>query len=74
MKTRKQYETFTGDNYTIEYTLLRTDWAGDNETPPAIDWEMEDAILINEHGQRFELPWEFIERFNINDKLISYDY
>ena len=74
MKTRKQYETFFGDGYILEYTLINKKWAGDNDPPPAEDWEVENVSIQKENGEHFDLPIEFIERFNINDKLINYDY
>jgi hypothetical protein len=73
-KTRKQHETFYGDGYILEYTLINTKWAGDNDTPPAEEWEIENVSIQKENHEHFDLPIEFIERFNINDKLINYDY
>jgi hypothetical protein len=74
MKTRKQHETFYGDGYILEYTLLNTKWVGDNDTPPAEDWEIESVSIQKENHEYFDLPIEFVERFNINDKLINYEY
>ena len=47
---------------------------GDYDTPPAEEWEIENVSIQKENNEHFDLPIEFIERFNINDKLINYDY
>lgn len=69
MKQRKQYETFIGDGYQLEYTLLLTDWAGDNETPGANEAEIIEATITKD-GQSFNLPPEFIYTF-IERKLLK---
>jgi len=69
MKQRKQYETFIGDGYQLDYTLLLTDWAGDNETPGASDVEVIDATII-EGNKSFNLPPAFIFTF-IERKLLK---
>jgi hypothetical protein len=69
MKTRKQYETFIGDGYQLDYTLLLTDWAGDNETPGANEAEIIEATITKD-GQSFDLPPGFIESF-LESKLLN---
>lgn len=69
MKQRKQYETFIGDGYQLEYTLLLTDWSGDNETPGANEAEIIEATITKD-GQSFDLPPEFIYTF-IERKLLK---
>tara|TARA_S200002703_G_scaffold80605_1_gene69521 strand:- start:894 stop:1112 length:219 start_codon:yes stop_codon:yes gene_type:complete len=69
MKQRKQYETFIGDGYQLDYTLLLTDWSGDYETPGANEAEIIEATLTKD-GQSFELPPEFIYTF-IERKLLK---
>lgn len=69
MKTRKQHEAFIGDGFKIEYILITTKWDGDNETPEATETEIDDVVLTTDAGQSIKLPWEFIERFNIEDQL-----
>lgn len=54
-KTRKQYETFIGDGYQLDFTLLLTDWHGDNETPGSKEAEIIEAT-ITEDGKSFTLP------------------
>jgi len=69
MKQRKQYETYIGDDFIIEYTLLLTDWAGDNETPTANETEIIEATITAE-GKTFNLPAGFIESF-LESKLLN---
>ena len=69
MKQRKQYETFIGDGYQLDYTLLLTDWAGDNETPGANEAEIIEAT-ITEGNKSFNLPAGFIESF-LESKLLN---
>lgn len=69
MKQRKQYETYIGDDFIIEYTLLLTDWAGDNETPTAIETEIIEATITAD-GKTFNLPAGFIESF-LESKLLN---
>ena len=69
MKQRKQYETFIGDGYQLDYTLLLTDWAGDNETPGANETEIIEATITKD-GQSFDLPPGFIESF-LESKLLN---
>ena len=69
MKQRKQYETFIGDGYQLDFTLLLTDWAGDNETPGSNEAEVIEATIIKD-GQSFNLPAEFIYTF-IERKLLK---
>ena len=69
MKERKQYETYIGDGYQLDYTLLLTDWAGDNETPGANESEIIEATITKD-GQSFNLPAGFIESF-LEDKLLN---
>jgi len=69
MKQRKQYETFIGDGYQLDFTLLLTDWTGDNETPGANEAEIIEATIIKD-GQSFNLPPEFIYTF-IERKLLK---
>jgi septin family protein len=69
MEKRIQHETFIGDGFKIEYTLITTTWAGDNETPGATETEIKDVILTNHLNESIKLPWEFIERFQIEDQL-----
>ena len=69
MKERKQYETFIGDGYQLDFTLLLTDWSGDNETPGSNEAEIIQATIIKA-GQSFDLPPEFIYTF-IERKLLK---
>lgn len=69
MKQRKQYETFIGDGYQLDYTLLFTDWAGDNDTPGSNEAEIIEAT-ITEGNKSFDLPPEFIYTF-IERKLLK---
>ncbi len=69
MKQRKQYETYIGDDFIIEYTLLLTDWAGDNETPGANEAEIIEATITAE-GKTFNLSAGFIESF-LESKLLN---
>ena len=69
MKTRKQHEAYIGDGYQLEYTLLLTDWAGDNETPGANETEIIEATITAE-GKTFNLPAGFIESF-LESKLLN---
>tara|TARA_R100000654_G_scaffold10999_2_gene24027 strand:- start:1490 stop:1708 length:219 start_codon:yes stop_codon:yes gene_type:complete len=69
MKERKQYETFIGDGYQLDFTLLLTDWTGDNETPGANDAEVIQATITAD-GKSFDLPAEFIYTF-IERKLLK---
>lgn len=69
MKQRKQYETHLGDGYQLDYTLLLTDWSGDNETPGANEAEIIEATIVKD-GQSFDLPLEFIYTF-VESKLLK---
>tara|TARA_R100001463_G_C3449803_1_gene213535 strand:+ start:117 stop:335 length:219 start_codon:yes stop_codon:yes gene_type:complete len=69
MKTRKQYEIYIGEGYQLDYTLLLTDWTGDNETPGANDVEIIEATITAD-GKSFDLPAEFIYTF-IERKLLK---
>ncbi len=69
MKTRKQHETYIGDGYQLEYTLLLTDWAGDYETPGANEAEIIEATITAE-DKTFNLPAGFIESF-LESKLLN---
>ena len=69
MKQRKQYETFIGDGYEIDFTLLLTDWHGDNETPGSREAEIIEAT-ISQDGKSFTLPPAFIYTF-IESKLLK---
>ena len=69
MKQRKQYETFIGDGYEIDFTLLLTDWHGDNETPGAKEAEIIEAT-ISQNGESFTLPPAFIYTF-VERKLLK---
>lgn len=69
MKQRKQYETYIGDDFIIEYTLLLTDWAGDYETPGANETEIIEATITAE-DKTFNLPAGFIESF-LESKLLN---
>ena len=69
MKQRKQYETFIGDGYQLDFTLLLTDWTGDNETPGSNEAEIIEATIIKD-GQSFNLPPAFIESF-LESKLLN---
>lgn len=69
MKQRKQYETYIGDDFIIEYTLLFTDWAGDYETPGANEAEIIEATITAE-DKTFNLPAGFVESF-LEAKLLN---
>jgi len=69
MKQRKQHEIFIADGYQLDYTLLLTDWAGDNETPGANEAEIIEATITKD-GQSFDLPPGFIESF-LESKLLN---
>ena len=69
MKQRKQYETFIGDGYEIDFTLLLTDWHGDNETPGSREAEIIEAT-ISQDGKSFTLPPAFIYTF-VERKLLK---
>tara|TARA_R100000734_G_scaffold7876_3_gene6283 strand:- start:554 stop:772 length:219 start_codon:yes stop_codon:yes gene_type:complete len=69
MKQRKQYETFIGDGYEIDFTLLLTYWDGDNETPGSKEAEIIEAT-ISQEGKSFTLPPAFIYTF-IESKLLK---
>lgn len=69
MKQRKQYETFIGDGYQLDFTLLLTDWSGDNETPGSNEAEVIEATITAD-GKSFDLPPEFIYTF-IERKLLK---
>ena len=69
MKQRKQYETFIGDGYQLDFTLLLTDWAGDNDTPGSNEAEIIEATITKD-GQSFDLPPGFIESF-LESKLLN---
>ena len=69
MKQRKQYETYLGDGYQLDYTLLLTDWAGDYETPGANEAEIIEATITAE-GKTFNLPAGFVESF-LEAKLLN---
>ena len=72
MKTRKQYQTYIGEDYIIEYTVLITEWAGDNETPPAGEMQIIEAYLQDPDRKQkaVELSPAFIESF-LESKLLN---
>lgn len=63
MKQRKQYETFIGDDFIINYIIEFTEWAGDNETPGAQERQITEAELIADGKGTIKLPDSFIESF-----------
>jgi hypothetical protein len=69
MKQRKQYETFIGDGYQLDYTLLLTEWAGDYETPGSNEAEIIEATITAE-DKTFNLSAGFIESF-LEAKLLN---
>ena len=69
MKQRKQHETYIADGYELDFTLLLTDWSGDNETPGSNEAEIIEATITKD-GQSFNLPPEFIYTF-IERKLLK---
>jgi len=69
MKQRKQYETFIGEDFIIEYTLLLTDWTGDNDTPGAKEAEIIEAKIETVNGVYILTPG-FIESF-LGSKLLN---
>ena len=72
MKTRKQHETYSGDDFIIEYVIEITEWTGDNDTPPATECQIIEAYLIDQDRQ-FEaekLTDGFIESF-LEEKLLN---
>lgn len=69
MKQRKQYETYLGDGYQLDYTLLLTEWTGDYETPGANEAEIIEATITAD-GKTFNLPAGFIESF-LESKLLN---
>ena len=70
MKTRKQYESYIGDNFIIDYTIEFTNWAGDNETPPAIECQITEAEIIINGKESIKLSDGFIESF-LEEKLLN---
>ena len=70
-KTRKQHEAFLGDDFVINYIIEFTEWAGDNETPPAEEYQIIEAELIVDGKGTIKLPDTFIETF-IEPKLLNY--
>jgi len=70
MKTRKQNETYIGDDFIIEYVTEVTYWAGDNETPPATECQITEAELIVDGKGTIKLPDGFIESF-LESKLLN---
>ena len=73
MKTRKQHGTFIGTDFNVDYVLEFTEWAGDNETPPATECQIIEAYLIDEERQfkPVKLSDGFIEFF-LDPKLLNY--
>ena len=71
MKTRKQYESYVGDDFTIDYVTEVIYWAGDNETPPATECQIIKAYLTVDGEDYFKLPDTFIESF-LEPKLLNY--
>lgn len=71
MKTRKQHESYLADDYVINYIIEFTEWAGDNETPPATECQIIEAELIVDGKKPLKLPETFIETF-IESKLLNY--
>lgn len=72
MKERKQYQTYIGDDFLIEYTVLITDWTGDNETPGAGEMQIIEAYLQDPDRKykAVELSPAFIESF-LESKLLN---
>lgn len=72
MKERKQHESYIGDDFIIEYTVLITDWTGDNETPPAGEMQIIEAYLQDPDRKQkaVELSPAFIESF-LESKLLN---
>ena len=69
MKTRKQHESYIGDDFIINYIIEFTEWAGDNETPGAQEQQIIEATITKD-GQSFDLPPGFIESF-LESKLLN---
>lgn len=72
MKQRKQYQTYIGEDFIIEYTVLITDWTGDNETPGAGEMQIIEAYLQDPDRKQkaVELSPAFIESF-LESKLLN---
>ena len=70
-KTRKQHESYVGDDYVIQYVTEITYWKGDNETPPYTEDQIIEAHLTVDGKNYFKLPDTFIESF-IEPKLLNY--
>ena len=73
MKERKQHESYIGDDFIIEYTVLITDWTGDNETPPAGEMQIIEAYLQDPDRKYkpVKLSEGFIESF-LEPKLLYF--
>ena len=71
MKTRKQHETYSGDDFIIEYVIEITEWAGDNDTPPATECQIIEAELSIDGKGTIKLSEGFIESF-LEPKLLNY--
>ena len=72
MKTRKQHETYIGDDFIVNYIIEFTEWAGDNETPPAGEMQIIEAYLQDPDRKQkaVELSPAFIESF-LESKLLN---
>ena len=70
-KTRKQNESYVGDDFIIDYVTEITYWKGDNETPPATECQIIEAYLTNLNKQVVKLSDGFIESF-LEPKLLNY--
>ena len=71
MKTRKQNESYVGDDFIIDYVTEMTFWAGDNETSPATKCQIKEAYLTNLNKQVVKLSDGFIEAF-LEPKLLYF--
>ena len=70
MKTRKQHESYFGNDFVINYIIEFTEWAGDRETPPATECQITEAELIADGKGTLKLPDSFIESF-LESKLLN---
>ena len=70
MKQRKQHETYLGDDFVINYIIEFTEWAGDNETPPAEERQIIEAEIIVDGKGTLKLPDSFVESF-LESKLLN---
>lgn len=70
MKQRKQYESYLGDDFVINYIIEFTEWAGDNETPPAEECQIIEAEIIVDGKGTLKLTDSFIESF-LESKLLN---